>query len=326
MREDIKSLMISDEEFDNIMNNTIEPWIDSDFTKKHFNSFDGTDLACYYNVNPDEKAAVVFCHGMGEFFPKYYELSYYFYNMGYSVFFIEHRGFGFSERAVERLDHIYVRSYGDYVDDFREFMEQIVKPNSKTGNYVLFAHSMGGAVGSLFLEMYPDYFKTAVLCSPMHKMKLGQFKPWQVKFISKIMVMFGQGDKIVPGQKEFDGVNVWETSSSMSKVRYDHQFNKRLKVPEYTTYGGTYAWTRASILATDTIFKYISDIKTPILLCEAGKDRLVDNEGHKRFVEATPNTTYKIFPESKHEIFNATADIREEFYNTVFDYLDAQLS
>ena len=325
MREDVAQILISEEEFRDVADNKLVPWIEKDFTKGKVTSFDGTRLAYYYNINPDEKASVVICHGMGEFFPKYYEMSYYFYNMGYSVFFIEHRGFGFSDRAVEQLDHIYVKSYSEYVDDFHEYMDKIVTKQSKTKKYVLFAHSMGGCIGTLFLEKYPEYFKTAILSSPMHRMSLGKFKPWQVKIISAIMVAIGKDNDIVPGQKEFDGVNVWETSSSISKARYDFQFDKRLEVPEYTTYGGTYAWTRASIKASNQCLADAGKIKIPILLCEAGLDTLVDNDGHTVFVASTDNTTLRAFPESKHEIFNGTPKIREEYWNEVFDYIDSNI-
>ena len=326
MREDLQPLMIKEEDFTDFAKNTLEPWVDKEFKKGKFTSYDGTKIAYYYVINPNEKASVVICHGMGEFFVKYYEISYIFYNMGYSVFFIEHRGFGFSDRAVEELDHIYVKSYREYVDDFKENLEQIVKKNAKTDKYVLFAHSMGGCIGTYFMEEYPQYFKTAVLSSPMHLMNLGQFKPWQVKVISSFMKLFGQGNKFVPGQKGFDGVNVWETSSSMSKARYDFQFNKRLEEPMYTAFGGTYSWTLASIKATDKVIANASKVEVPVLLCEAGQDRLVDNEGHKIFVEkAGDNITYKIFPDSKHEIFNATQEIREEYWETVFDYLDERI-
>ena len=42
---------------------------------------------------------------------------------------------------------------------------------------------------------------------------------------------------------------------------------------------------------------------------------MVDNDGHTSFVAATDNTTLRAFPESKHEIFNATPEIREEYLN-----------
>lgn len=323
MRDDIASLIIGEDDFRDIIDNRIEPWIDNNFTKSKFTSYDGTKLAYYYYINPDEKASIVMCHGMGEFFPKYYELAYYFYNMGYSVFFIEHRGFGFSDRAVEQLDHIYVKSYSEYVDDFNEYMKQVVTKRAKTDNYILFAHSMGGCIATLFLEKYPEYFKTAILSSPMHKMNLGKFKPWQVKLICSLSVAFGKGNDVVPGQKEFDGVNVWEKSSSMSKARYDYQFDKRLSVPEYTTCAGTHAWTKASLKAANECLDNAGSIKIPVLLCEAGRDTLVDNDGHTTFVATTDNTTLKAFPESKHELFNATKEIREEYFNVVFDYIDS---
>lgn len=37
---------------------------------------------------------------------------------------------------------------------------------------MLFAHSMGGCVGALYLEKYPETFKKAVLSSPMMRMAL----------------------------------------------------------------------------------------------------------------------------------------------------------
>ncbi|MBQ9391662.1 MAG: alpha/beta hydrolase [Lachnospiraceae bacterium] len=322
MREDMASLMIKEDDFRGVVESTIEPWVEKEFVKGHFTSFDNTKLAYYYIVNPKEKASVVMCHGYCEFFPKYYELAYIFYNMGYSVFFVEHRGYGFSERAVPELDYVYVRDYDDYVEDFHEYMKQIVTKESKSKQYVLFAHSMGGCISTLFMEKYLNYFKCAILSSPMHEMKLGKFKPWQVELISGICGVFGQDKKLASGQKRFDGVNVWEKSSSMSKARYDYQFDKRLSVPEYTTYGGTFAWAKASVRASKKCLRNAAVIETPILLLEAGNDRLVDNEGHRKFVDMTHNTTYKIFPESKHELFNATQDIREEYFEEIFNYLD----
>lgn len=322
MRQDLSPLMIKEDDFRKVMEDTIEPWVDKEFTKGHFSSYDGTKLAYYYVINPNEKASVVMCHGYCEFFPKYYELAYIFYNMGYSVFFVEHRGYGFSERAVTQLDLVHIDSYSQYVDDFHEFMEQVVTKNSKTKDYVLFAHSMGGCISTLFLEKYKNYFKCAVMSSPMHKMVLGKFKPWQVTTIGDLCKLFGQGKKLASGQKRFDGINVWEKSSSMSRARYDYQFDKRLAVPEYTTYGSTFSWASASVKAAKKCVKDAGLIDTPVLLLEAGKDTLVDNEGHRMFVERTSNTTYKKYPESKHEIFNALEEIREEYFEDVFGYLD----
>lgn len=326
MNSDIKSLMITEDNFTHVMHKTIEPWVDSEFTKGHFMSYDGASIAYYYIINPDEKASIVISHGFCEFFPKYYELAYIFYNMGYSVFFIEHRGHGMSHRDALDIDLVHIDSYSQYVEDLHEFVEHIVIPESKSKKYVLFAHSMGGCIATLFLEKYGDFFRCAILSSPMHKMILGRFKPWQVIAVGRALKVVGRDNKLASGQKRFDGVNIWQQSSSMSKARYDFQFDKRLNIEEYTTYGSSFAWARESLKATEKCLKDASDIKTPILLCEAGLDTLVDNEGHRIFVDKTDNTTYKIFPKSKHEIFNATDDIREEYYKTVFSYIEEHIT
>ena len=81
--------------------------------------------------------------------------------------------------------------------------------------------------------------------------------------------------KYVPGQKGFDHVYVFETSSSTSEPRYAYIFNQREQVPQYTSYGGTYAWTRASIKATKQIARDAGKVQIPVLLCQAGRDTMV---------------------------------------------------
>lgn len=321
-KEKINSLMIQEVDFRKTMEEKVEPWVKAEFTTGKFESYDGTKIAYYYNVNPEEKATVVIVHGFGEFFPKFYEMAYYFYHMGYSVFFLEHRGYGYSDRAVPEYDHIYVKSYDEYVLDLKEYMDQIVMKESKTKKCYLFSHSMGGCISSLFLEEYQNYFEKAVLSSPLHKMDFGGFKEWQVKMLAGFSKILGWNNKIIPGQREFDGINVWEKSSSVSKARYDYQFDKRLEIKEYQTYGGTYAWVRATLKATDKCLENASKIEIPLLLCEAGKDTLVDNLGHEMFVKQAKNVQYEKFPESKHEIFNGADDVRDDYFERVFAFLD----
>lgn len=61
---------------------------------------DGTRLRSYAAVNPEEKASIVMIHGFCEFFGKYHETAWRFYQEGYSVFFVELRGHGASGRNL----------------------------------------------------------------------------------------------------------------------------------------------------------------------------------------------------------------------------------
>ena len=55
-------------------------------------------------------------------------------------------------------------------------VRDIVRNENPGKKMVLYAHSMGGAIGALVLEQYPELFDCAVLTSPMLKMKFNILK------------------------------------------------------------------------------------------------------------------------------------------------------
>lgn len=179
---------------------------------------------------------------------------------------------------------------------------------------------MGGAIGTLFLEKYPEVFERAVLSSPMLQVNFGKNPTWLVKVLMVLSKILRWDLKYVPGQKGFDHVYVFETSSSTSEPRYAYIFNQREQVPQYTSYGGTYAWTRASIKATKQIARDAGKVQIPVLLCQAGRDTMVRAEGQEYFAKNSGNTRIVRFPDSKHELFTATYDIMLPYYEEVFDF------
>lgn len=287
-----------------------------------FQSYDGARIHYYFAVNPEEKGAIVISHGFCEFVGKYHEVMYYFYQAGYSVFFIEHRGHGFSQRFVEDIDKVYVKSFDEYIGDFKVYLDQIVKKKSLSKRYLLYAHSMGGAIGALFLERYPTYFERAVLSSPMMKLNTGGIPDWQVKVLMVWCAIARWQKRYVPGQKGFDNVYVFDTSSALSRPRYDYVFKQRQQVPEYRIYGGCYAWTRAALKCSAEVLKKADQVNIPVLLFQAGNDSMVLPEPQEEFVEKSKNTRMIRFPESKHEIFNALEDTRREYYQDVFTFFE----
>ncbi|CCK09394.1 Lysophospholipase L2 [Cronobacter sakazakii 696] len=57
-------------------------------------------------------------------------------------------------------------NFSDYVDDFERFWQQEVATGPWRKRYLL-AHSMGGAIGTLFLLRNPKAFDAVALCAPM---------------------------------------------------------------------------------------------------------------------------------------------------------------
>lgn len=289
-----------------------------------FHSFDGTRIHYYEAIHPGEKASIVMVHGFSEFFGKHHENAYRFYQDGFSVFFIELRGHGKSEHTDQYKDsRVHVNDFEEYVQDLNTFIEQVVKKDSKTKQLFLFAHSMGGAVSTLYLEEYPKVFKCAVLSSPMLTMNYGNIPDVAVDMLSTYSKIAPVAEEFGPSQKPFSGIVDFENSSMLDKDRYEYQFAQRMNDKNYQTWGGTWSWIRAGKEATTKIQKNMKKIQTPILLCQAGKDTMVKPEGQFKIDQKNSHVTLLEYKESKHEIFNATADIRQKYYKDVLDYFNA---
>lgn len=314
--------LFGEDNFQEKMDTVVAKWLKKSLEESYIQSFDGTKLYVTWAIHPQESASVVISHGFCEFFAKYHEMAYYFYEMGYSVFFVEYRGHGLSERKVADESLVYVRDFDEYVEDLHALMEQTVTKKSKTGHYYLFAHSMGGAIGTLFMEKYPDYFEKAVLSAPMMEVNFGKMPVALVTPYLALTGLLKWDEKYALGQHPFDGVAKYATSSTFSKPRYDYVFRFREQQKEYRTYAACYAWTRAAYRATKKLRRQAEKLQTPILLFQAGLDTLVKPKGQDIFAKKAKNVIKICFPQSKHEIFNATMPVREKYYHILFSFLE----
>ncbi len=104
--------------------------------------------------------------GRIESYVKYAELAYDLFHCGYDVVIIDHRGQGRSGRLLADTHRGHVVNFSDYVDDLAAFWQQDVQPGPWRKRYIL-AHSMGGAIATLFLQRQPQAFHAAVFCAPM---------------------------------------------------------------------------------------------------------------------------------------------------------------
>lgn len=317
-----EELLIKEKDFANQMEGKILPFLKSNIRDGYFVNRDG--LKQYYQVliNPEEKASIVICHGYSEFATKFSETIYYFYKMGYSVFIVEHRGHGFSDRQVSGLSKVHVDHFEDYVEDFHEFIEKIVVPESLTERLLLYAHSMGGGIGALFLEKYPEFFERAALSSPMIALNTAgksQFTVNLVKFLSHIPFLT---KSYVPKQHDYDHKFKYPYCSAMSKARYTFSYQERERVPEYRTSGCTFGWAREAINVSKKILKNAHSIRIPVILMQASGDTLVMPEPQIQFSELVPNCRFVRFDGCKHEIFNGTDDIILDYYKLLFDFFN----
>jgi lysophospholipase len=316
---------LSEDDFLDVITTENEEFIREHVKRATHRAKDGTELN-YYTTCPDNhKATVVIVHGMGEFFDKYREYIWYLYRSGFQVFFMEQRGHGYSGGKAPEHDVIYIDSYNTYVEDLHGFITQEVKPAAGQLPLFLIAHSMGGCVGTLFLEKYPDVFDAAILSSPMLKMSGADYSPLAQKFIALYALLFGKTKKLAPNQHHFNPDAKVEGSSAKSEARFYYQLDLRKKDPHYQTAGATFGWALASMKATDKAIKKAGNIKIPVTVMTAGHDHLINPAGYERFKEKVPQALFHHYEESRHEIFNSDDETRKKYFADVLDTLEGYL-
>jgi len=320
-----EKIFLGEEDYMDKMVHIVRPLLKENRKTGYFLSFDGTQIFYEYYIHPQEKAAVVISHGFCEFTKKFDEVIFYFFQAGYSVYILDHRGHGYSQRRVQDKSKVYIHSYEEYVQDLNSFITQIVLKDRLNKKLVMYAHSMGGTVAALFLEQYSDIFSCAILSSPMLEIDCGKTPESIVELVMLYKRFTRSEEDYVSGHEAFDGIPHFESSSCLSEARYKDIFAKRLQDEKYQTYGGSCAWTLASLRAVRKLNKHAKLVETPILLFQAGNDTTVKPGGQKRFAIKSKNTKLVVMPDSKHEIYNANTVIRKEYYHEIFAFIEERL-
>lgn len=320
-----KGFFIGEDDFEERMNTDLAEFRTENYKEGTFFGHEEKRIHYVYVKHPKERAAIVISHGFCEFVRKYDELIYYFNRIGYSVYIMEHRGHGYSYRLVDEPDKVHAVDFSHYVYDLKIFMDQVVRKASPSAKLFLFAHSMGGCIGAMFLEKYPEYFAAAVLSSPMMEMSYGKLPKCVVTLLAIWSVLAGWQTKYVPGKHGFDNTYAFSTSSAQSEQRYAYIFKLRQQIPQYRTYGATYGWTTAAMKALKKVLRDAGKVEIPVLLAQAGKDTMVLLPAQETFAKRAKNTTILRFPDSKHEIFNALEPVRVSFLDSVFSFYEEHL-
>ena len=317
----VKTAIFTEENFRSSMDTVVKKWWNSAIRTVCFRGTDGTRLKGYCAVNPEASASIILLHGFTEYTEKFTEVMYYFYQEGYSVFMYDQRGHGKSGRKVKNPFLVYVGSFDEYVEDLNVFVTRVVRHYTPNARLNLYAHSMGGCVGALYLEKYPEIFSRAVLSSPMLKIDFGSSPMVLVNSLAVIAKIAGWGPQPAPGFTPYSSEPDFKHSCATSEARYLYHLALASEESRYHTSGASYGWVRAAMQATSQLQRDARLAAVPILICQAGLDNVVDNEGQNSFAEHAHFVTLVRFPTAKHEIFRSTEEVLELYYGTIFDFL-----
>ncbi|MFW2490719.1 lysophospholipase [Clostridium chromiireducens] len=321
----IDSFYISEDNYENDMKSIVEPYINERMESGYINGDEGVKL--YYEKYKAEnaKANIVISHGYTESLEKYHEIIYYFLKNGYNVFGIEHRGHGRSGTlGIADKTQIDVKNFDQYVTDFKSFMDKIVIPNKDNKKIFLFAHSMGGAIGTKFLEDYPNYFDAAILNAPMLEVNTGNIPKFLAEIIVDFEVAIGNGGAYVLGKKPYTPVYNKDEIGTTSLNRYEYFHNIVVDNEELQRGGASYNWTKQAFITTEEIVKEknASKVEIPVLLFQAGHDTYVKPEGQNKFAKAAKDCKIIKVDNSRHEIYFEKDEIQRPYLKEVFEFYD----
>jgi len=243
-----------------------------------FTTADGTELFTRTWEHPDPIGTVLIVHGMGEHSGRWHHVAEHFVNEGFEVFSYDQRAHGRSGDGV--LD---IGSFDDFVSDLAEMIERV---RTDGRPLVVYAHSMGGLIGTMHAESsnpQPDLF---VLSAPA----LAANTPAPVRLAAKVL------GRIVP------------TLTIKSTVEKDH-LSRDPKVGEayvadpLVYMKGTTRFGKEFLAAMDAATGSLQDISTNTLVIHGADDELVPPRASAPLA-GVEGVERRVFPGLRHEMHN----------------------
>lgn len=261
-----------------------------DFWRQHavegeFKGKDGVTIRYAALRQAKVDRAILIVNGRVESYLKYQELAWDLWRQGYSLYLIDHRGQGMSGRMLDNPQKGYVDQFDDYVVDLKQFHDQIIMADQPAKLFLL-AHSMGGAISARYLERWPEDIKAAVLSSPMMGINLGGLPKWLAKGLAATLGTVGGwiGEPPYgPGQGPYQDDGFADNGLTHSHSRYQAFRQLYEQYPQIKLGGATAHWIYQGITGADAAIAGAGAIKTPLLVLQAGDDKIVDNAAQDRF-------------------------------------------
>lgn len=286
---------------------------------------DGKPLFCSSFETEQPIGTVLIVHGFTENAFKFSELIYSLLHNGFCVVAYDQRGHGRSWRheKIHDVSLTDVDQFDDYVADMENIVETALKKMPRP--WMVFSHSMGGAVTSLYLEKHPDVFSRAAFCAPMIQANLGM-PTLLVKFMCATMKLIGKGKSRVFVSKPYTQKDAFESSVATGRERFDWYEDVRMSHQTFQNNGPSYGWTLEAANVTNKILApgEPEKIACPARLYTAALDNTVMPEPQKQFIGRVKQGTHRIVDGAKHEIYRSSDDVLFPWWHDVLSFFKGE--
>ena len=277
----------------------------ADGTRLHYRTFPGKVGA------PGSGTALVILPGRTESGFRYAEVAYDLRDLGTTIYVLDVRGQGLSDRLVQNRDLGYVRDFHDYVTDTQAFMGQVVKP----GGYrrrLGFGHSLGGAIWAWALSEQPGLVDQAILSAPMLGIP-SQPMPthWLARLVLNLGCWTGFGEFYLPGHEPYRPDEAYRGTTS--QARYSFFNGWRAAHPEEVVGGASFRWGREAVVATQHIQGLAATVTTPLLLLQAEGEQVVENSAQDEFCQRAPQCRKQVIAQALHELHLGADSTRDRW-------------
>ncbi len=247
--------------------------------------------------------------GVGESSFKYVELITELAGEGFDFMVLDHRGQGLSSPPRLNFPANHIEKFESYADDLISLIKD--SQSQKSYNTCIFLGQDVGCLIGLDAMLREDrLFDGAIFSAPTFKLNIGTIPEIIMLTFLKILQYLGLGER--PFQNQYCRLGkLFKHNSAMGHHRriLQHRYFEKL-YPQTRFHPPSVKWFYEVIKNSRKIFGQIKNLRTPILVMQAGRDRLSCPEFQERFSGTVQNSRLIRLKEGHHEIFQEVDSIR----------------
>lgn len=314
--------LVLEQDYAQTMNGAVLPWLAERVHDETVAGAEGRPIFCRRYDAEKPRGTALFVHGFTENADKFAELIHSLLESDWSVIAYDQRGHGRSWRDPEigDLSLTHVDRFEEYVEDLEKVCEALLSRMPKP--WVLFSHSMGGAVSALFLEAHGDVFARAAFCAPMIEANLGGLPVPAAELMCAGAKALGKSKQRIFASKPYDGPEDFATSAASDRARFEWYDAVKAATPAFQNNGPTYGWTREAIRASKLVQRTgeVEKISIPVRVFSAEEDHSVMPDAQIAFAKRLPNGAREQIVGSRHEIYRSPDAVLFPWWHGVLDF------